>query len=101
MPAMTKGKFGFLREVREPQPAGEQPEAPGEPAPEAPTRTTAAPRRRGRPRGKRSDKNFTQVTIYIRRQTHRGAKLALMKSDERHEFSELVEQLVGEWLGRQ
>jgi len=55
-------------------------------------------RKRGRPPGKRSDPDFEQVTIYIRKTTHRQAKIELLKGETRREFSELVEQLVYEWL---
>jgi len=56
--------------------------------------------RRGRPPGKRSNRDFEQVTIYIRKKTHQDAKIELLKGQERQEFSELVEDLVGKWLKR-
>lgn len=55
--------------------------------------------RRGRPPGKRSNPDFEQVTIYIRKKTHQDAKITLLKSGERQEFSELIEALLGDWLG--
>jgi FMN phosphatase YigB (HAD superfamily) len=53
--------------------------------------------RRGRPPGKRSHPDFEQITAYIRRDTHRAVKIALLKNG-RKEFSELVEDLLGQWL---
>ena len=53
---------------------------------------------RGRPRGKRSDPNFEQVTTYIRKHTHQGVKIALLQEGRSQEFSELVEDLLAKWL---
>lgn len=54
--------------------------------------------RRGRPSGKRSDPDFVGFTTYIRRQTHRGVKRALLDEPEEREMSELVEELLANWL---
>lgn len=67
-----------------------QKETSGEPEPAAPTP------RVGRPRAKRSDPNYLQVTAYLRRATYTAARKRLF--DEEREFSELVEDLVAEWL---
>ena len=37
---------------------------------------------RGRPRGKRSDPNFEQITAYIRKQTHQASKLPCCRRAE-------------------
>ena len=63
--------------------------------PEAPAR------RRGRPTGKRSDPDFEQTTAYIRKETHRKVKIALLQEGEGREYSELVEDLLSEWLKTQ
>ena len=55
-------------------------------------------RRRGRPPGKRSDPDFEQVTAYIRSRTHREIKIALLREGAGREFSQLVEELLAEWL---
>lgn len=60
--------------------------------------TTAPGRGRGRPRAKRSDPDFEQVTAYIRRNTHRQIKIALLQESEESDFSELVEKLLSDWL---
>ena len=49
---------------------------------------------KGRPPGKRSDPDFEQVTAYIRKHTHQGVKIALLKEGRGQEFSELVEGLL-------
>jgi hypothetical protein len=54
-----------------------------------------------RPSGKRSDPNYTQVTAYIRSQTHRDVKVALLINGEGQEFSELIDTLLLEWLNTQ
>ena len=54
--------------------------------------------RRGRPRGKRSDPAFEQVSVYVRKQTHLETKVALLQQGEGQEFSELVEELIVDWL---
>lgn len=59
------------------------------------------PPRRGRPRGKRSDPGFEQVTAYIGRETHRNVKIALLREGTGREFSELVEELLASWLSQQ
>lgn len=56
------------------------------------------PKRRGRPQGKRSHPDYEQVTAYIRRDTHHSVKIALLKENQGREFSELVEELLAEWV---
>jgi hypothetical protein len=50
----------------------------------------------GRPRAKRSDPAYTQVTAYIRKDTYIATKKLLLDVDG--EFSELLEELVSEWV---
>jgi hypothetical protein len=54
-------------------------------------------KRLDRPPGKRSDPDFEQVTAYIRKETHKAVKIELLKNG-RQEFSELVEELLQQWL---
>jgi hypothetical protein len=57
-------------------------------------------RKPGRPRGgKRSDPDFVQITAYIRQDTHKAAKVALLEQDLDQDFSELLESLLRDWLG--
>jgi hypothetical protein len=53
---------------------------------------------RGRPAGKRTDPDYAQVTAYIRKDTHHAVKLRLMQENQGREFSELVQELLAEWL---
>lgn len=56
------------------------------------------PQKRGRPKGKRSHPDYEQVTAYIRKDTHRAAKIALLEEGEEREFSELIQKLLEQWL---
>ena len=59
------------------------------------------PIKRGRPKGKRSNPDFEQVTAYVRSKTYRQTKIALLQQSELEDFSELVEKLLTEWLSTQ
>lgn len=56
---------------------------------------------RGRPKGKRSDPSFEQVTAYIRKETYRQTKMALLQEDEERDFSQLIEELLCAYLRTQ
>ncbi|MBE9038115.1 hypothetical protein [aff. Roholtiella sp. LEGE 12411] len=59
------------------------------------------PPKRGRPKAKRSDPDYEQVTAYIRKNTHTTVKIELLKSaqdGQKREFSELVQDLLEQWL---
>lgn len=53
---------------------------------------------KGRPRGKRSDPDFTQITAYISKKTHQEVKLALLQEGNNREISQLIEQCLSGWL---
>ena len=53
---------------------------------------------RGRTKGKRSDPAFEQVTAYIRKETYRQTKLALLNANDSRDFSQLIEELLGAYL---
>ena len=61
-----------------------------------PTARSPAPRKVGRPPGKKSNPDYTQVTVYLRKDNHLAAKKRLL--DEGREFSELVDGLVSRWV---
>lgn len=46
--------------------------------------------------GKRSNADYRQVSAYIRKDTHRKVKMALLEEDR--QFSELVGELLEDWL---
>ena len=52
---------------------------------------------RRRPPCKRSHPDYEQITAYIRKDTHHAVKVALLNNG-RKEFSELVEDLLRQWL---
>lgn len=98
---MGSSKFSALNKVREEREKNEvrknadiqvvehhQPEQPIE----------EASKRRGRPAGKRSSDDYTQVTAYVRKDTHRDVKIALLQSGSEHDFSDLVQELLSDWL---
>ena len=78
---MARGKFDELVKARTKE--------------QAPSEQGSA-RRSAPSAGKRSDSDYKQVSAYIRRDTHFKVKLALLQ--EGREFSELVEELLGEWI---
>lgn len=57
-------------------------------------------KKRGRPNAKRSDPNIIQTTAYIRKETHRNVKRALLDDEQERDYSELVEELLAAWLKR-
>ena len=57
--------------------------------------------KKGRPKGKRSNPDFEQVTAYVRSETYRQTKIALLQQSELEDFSGLVEELLTEWLSTQ
>lgn len=84
-----------------PEPTPPQPltvAAPTPPPSPAPPSGPLPERRPGRPRGKRSDPGFVQVTAYIPDDLHHNVKLALLQERKGREFSELVAELLAAWL---
>ena len=45
--------------------------------------------------GKRSDPDYTQITAYVRKDTHESVMREIYK---RQEFSELIEELLTDWM---
>ena len=72
-------------------------EAPAASLPPADASTTA-PRPLGRPRGKRSDPEYEQITAYVRKETYRALKIKLLTSGDERDASEVIEDLIGAWL---
>lgn len=57
---------------------------------------------RGRPKtGKRSNKNYTSTTVYIKLETLKRIKMMLLTKGGAQDFSELVESLLAQWLERE
>ena len=91
----SKSRFsGVLNRVTLPDPA---PEVKTEPIPPTPPPVVTVPApKMGRPAGKKTNPEYTQVTVYLRKEVHRQAKKILI--DDGREFSELVDQLVDRWI---
>lgn len=88
-------KFAGLKAMREHRQASDTPTAvDGDPVPAA--IETVAPRRVGRPAGKRSDPNYQQVTVLLQQQTYRETRKRLL--DEKKEVSTLINELLDAWL---
>ena len=54
--------------------------------------------KRGRPKGKRSHPDYEQVTAYIKTLTYQEVKIALLREGQKREFSELMQELLVNWL---
>ena len=52
-------------------------------------------------RGKRSNPDYEQVSAYIRKDTYKDVKIALLQQAESKDFSDLVEELLVKWLSSQ
>ena len=99
---MGSSKFGALKQIREQS---------SEPKPGVPAQSEVADQgqgfsqpaapRRGRPPGKRSNRGYVQMTAYIRRDVHRAANLTLLQADDQRDLSELVDQLLSDWIEQQ
>ena len=74
--------------------------------PQAPVRAAkqAAPveiKSQGRPPGKRSDPAYKQYSVLLKRQTHQQVTRILRDREDGQDASELVQQLLEQWLKRQ
>ena len=87
-------KFDFLRQRKNPK--SQQSDISSTQNVETPAVQPA--KKPGRPRGKRSNPDYIQVTSYIQRQTYKAVRRELLDSDR--EFSDLVEELLEDWLSR-
>lgn len=69
--------------------------------PEQPTSETSQQRdvQTSRQLAKSKDEDFVKFTSYVRRRTHRAVKTRLV--EQGREMSDLVEELLSQWLERQ
>ena len=89
----------FSEPANEAKPARRAPAAP-------PARDTSNPQvgveaaeaHKGRRAGKRSDPAFRPTTIFVRKETQRKATRLLEDQDTGKDFSDLVEELVANWI---
>lgn len=52
----------------------------------------------GRPRGKRSNPDYEQISAYLRRDTYRAAKIKLLQRGDERDISEVLEELLAAWV---
>jgi hypothetical protein len=65
---------------------------------EKPAATLRAP---GRPPGKRSDPEYKQYSVLLKKQTHRQVTAILRDQEDSPDVSELLQQLLEQWLEKQ
>ena len=70
------------------------------PVAETTAHTATTTTSKARPVGKRTAPDYIQVGLYLPKQLHRKAKLALLHEAEERDFSELVRDLLSEYLQR-
>jgi hypothetical protein len=58
-------------------------------------------RGRGRPPGKRSDPDYQPTTVLLRKHTKKTATRLLEDTNAAQDLSDLIEQLLKEWIQRQ
>ncbi|GHF42288.1 hypothetical protein HNQ07_002142 [Deinococcus metalli] len=95
---MTGSKFSGLKAMREKR--HQETEAPSVPeaAPDV-TPVSEPPKRKvGRPPGKRSNPEYQQVTVLLHGQTYLEVRKRLL--DQRTEVSDLINDLLNDWLNR-
>jgi hypothetical protein len=52
----------------------------------------------GRPRGKRSNPDYEQISAYLRKDTYRAAKIKLLETGDERDVSEVLEELLAAWV---
>jgi hypothetical protein len=55
----------------------------------------------GRPPGKRSDPEYKQYSVLLKKQTHRQVTAILRDQEDGPDVSELLQQLLEQWLEQQ
>jgi hypothetical protein len=55
----------------------------------------------GRPPGKRSDPEYKQYSVLLKRQTHRQVTTILHDQEDSPDVSELLQQLLEQWIEKQ
>lgn len=93
---MTEKITRFSGVLKRNAPAAAEPE----PAPVVPVSIVSPPaatnQKTRRPPGKKTDPNYAQVTVYLRKEVHHTARKILF--DDGRQFSDLVDELVSRWI---
>jgi hypothetical protein len=89
---MAEGKFAgiFQTSLAEEPPASERVE-----------NRTSALKGPGRPPGKRSDPEYKQYSVLLKKQTHRQVTTILRDQEDSPDVSELLQLLLEQWLKQQ
>jgi hypothetical protein len=87
-----RGALAKLKQRPAKPPAARQP---------APPLAAEPARGKGRPPGKRSDPDYQPTTVLLRQQTKKMANRLLEDGSTGQDLSELIEQLLTEWIQRQ
>jgi hypothetical protein len=89
---MAESKFAgiFQQNLAEESPAAERTEKPA-----------VMVKTPGRPPGKRSDPEYKQYSVLLKRQTHRQVTAILRDQEHGPDVSELLQQLLEQWLEQQ
>ena len=74
---------------------GKKPEPPSPPAEQSHSKPIA--RSVGRPPGKRSNPDWEQITLFVRKDTKRAVQRRMMENESERDLSEIVEQLLARW----
>jgi len=95
-----KRKFAALAELHRQPVEPEVPEEPAaEPAPLPPAVTPEAGKGRGRPAtGKRSNPDWKLYSHFLKRKTQRQAMARLQAEDEGRDLSDVLQELLENWL---
>ena len=92
MAEQTKGKYGALSEVKQ-RPATEEP---GEAA--APQTEIFLPMKAYKPQGKRSDPDWKQFSVLLKKESHKQAGIILRQKYDGVDISDLMQALLEHWL---
>lgn len=93
---MAARKFGALADLRQHSPAGDTEEL--APLPSAANTPAEPARRPGRPPGKRSNPEWKLYSHFLKKRTQREAMVLLRADDESRDLSDVLQELLEEWL---
>ncbi len=60
--------------------------------------TDNIPKKVGRPKGKRSNPNYTQISTFINKANYESAKIKLIKEGKKRDFGDLIDEFLEQWL---
>jgi hypothetical protein len=90
------GKFEFLKTARSREGGVEVAITPPATVPPA---GQEGPKAGGRPRSKSSDPRYRPITVVLQKQTIRQARRKLEDEERDQDLSDLVQQLLADWVG--